>query len=227
VIEDLALYFGTTGKAVLDPLLVLFNSFILFLPGLIAAIVIVIVGYLVAALVGYLIKRLLDKVKLDAWMKKHHLDDSIGHLSLSYLLSKLIKWYIVIAFLIPAIAMLQMGTLSSLLRNFVMWLPHVISAVLIFIFGLILADFAEHRITEAKGKFAKTLGAFVKVIVVVFVTLVALQELGIYLRIAENTLMVLITGITLAVSIAVGIGLGYGLKKNGDQLVKKMQKKWL
>ncbi len=226
MLGELGMYVGGTGEAVLNPLLVLLNSFILFLPGLVAGIVVVIAGYIVASVLGWLLHKALDKVRLDAWMKKHKLHSSIGGLSISCTLSKILKWYIIIAFLIPAVAMLQLGSLSVLLRNFVMWLPHVISAVLIFLFGLIFADFAYQRITAAKGKFANLLGSAVKVVVVIFVAVIALQEIGIYIGMAEKTFLILITGFTIAVAIAVGIGLGYGLRKHGDKIVAKCLKKF-
>src|SRR3989338_1467940 len=140
-LNQISMYAGSTGQAVLNPLLVLFNSIVLFLPGLIAAIVVIIVGYIVASVIAGGVKRGLDKVQLDDWMEKHHLHDAVGSLKISYLLSKLLKWYIMIAFLIPAVALLRMGALSVLLRALIMWLPNVLSAILFFVGGLILADF--------------------------------------------------------------------------------------
>lgn len=227
MVFDFVSYAAGTGKSVLDPLIVLWNSFVLFLPGLIAAIVITIIGYIVAHVVYVVINKLLMKCKLDMWMKKHDLQKSLGKLQLSHLLAVVLKWYIFVIFLVEAVRFLEMGTLSLLLQGFVQWLPHLISAVLIILFGVVFADFVADRVLATKTKWANFVASLSKVVIIIFVVVVALQEMGVFFGIAETTFLIVVTGIVLAFALALGIGFGLGLKKEAEAITKKIRKKYL
>lgn len=224
---DLVSYAAGTGKSVLDPLVVLWNSFVLFLPGLVAAIVIALIGYLVSHIIYVVINKLLLKVGLDKWMVKHNLQKSLGKLHLSHLLAVVLKWYIFVIFLVEAVRFLEMGALSMLLQEFVQWLPHLISAVLIILFGVVFADFVADRVLATKTKWANSVASLAKIVIIVFIVVVALQEMKVMIGIAETTFLIVVTGIVLAVALALGIGFGLGLKGEAAGMVKKFRKRYL
>ena len=56
---------STTGSLILNPLISLWNGFVGVLPGIIAAIIVLIIGYFVALGVGHAVKVLLEKAGLD------------------------------------------------------------------------------------------------------------------------------------------------------------------
>jgi hypothetical protein len=227
MVEALVNYATETGVSVFKPLVYLWNSIVLFIPGLIAALVILLVGWCIAWIVGYVLHNLLLRCKLDVWMKKHNLHRSIGEASISSLIATLLKWFVFIAFLVPAVDYLNLGSLTLLLSDFVRWLPHLIVATVLVIFGLIVGDFAQAKVQHSKAKGLKTLSGVVRLVIIIFAGVVALQELGVYIRIAESTFLVLLTGLVFAMSLALGIGFGLGLKGEASSLVKEWRKKYL
>ncbi len=212
-------------QQLLTPVTILGQSIIYFVIGLIYAAVIIVLGYAVSWGIHWVVKKALDHAKIDKWLQKNNLDKSIGYSSVSELGASLVKWYIFLIFLVPAVAYLQLGDLSSLLLEVVRWMPHVIVAIAIVMFGLVLADFVADKMSRAKGAAIKHLNNVTRILIIVFVAVIALQEVGIYLRLAESTYLIILTGVVLALSLAIGIGFGLGAKEEAAQIVKQWKKK--
>ena len=212
-------------QELVDPVAFIGNSLLVFIRELILAALIIALGYAVSWALHWGVKKALDKAKVDKWLQKNRLDKSIGYASVSELGASLVKWYVFLIFLILATSHLALGQLTNLLLDLVRWLPHVIVAVAIVLFGLILADFISDRMSRAKGPAIKHLSSITKILVIVFIAVVALQEIGIYLRLAESTFLIVLTGATLAIALAVGIGFGLGFKDEAAQIVKQLRKK--
>ncbi|MFH1606597.1 MAG: hypothetical protein ABIC91_04595 [Nanoarchaeota archaeon] len=216
-------YLETTGLSMIDALGNLWYQFIELLPGVIGAIILMIIGYFIGAFFEAVIKGALIKAGLDHWVEKHERHKPLGHLQVSSVIGEAVKWYIFVIFLSPAAAMVRLGTISSFIHSVAVWLPNLIAGVLIFLFGLILADFAEERILRAKFKWVKFWGGLARVLILLFVLDVALTQIGIRIHIAEATYLIVLTGIVLAIALAVGIGFGLGLKDEAKGLLKKIK----
>lgn len=217
-----------TGVAFVDPLIEVWNGFVRVLPGIIAAIIILIIGYFIALLLGYVVKKMLVKAGLDSWMRKARLDDSIGHLNLSSLAATITKWYVFIVFLIPASAAITIradNTLGTLLSKLAMWLPKLIIALILVLFGLIAADYIYDRMMRARMKGIGLASAIVKWIILIFIALIALKQIGVNISLAESTILIIITAIALAFALAIGIGFGFGFKEEAKNIIKDIKKK--
>jgi hypothetical protein len=213
-------------QELLNPVQTIGYSLLNFVIGLLFAGVIIALGYVVAWAVHWAVKSALDRANVDKWLRKNNLDKSIGFSSVSSLGASLVKWYIFLVFLIPAMSYITLGELTGLMLGIVNWLPRVIVGIAIMMFGLILADFVSDRMGRAKGPAVKHLSNLVRILIIVFVGVIALQELGIYLRLAESTFLIVLTGVTLGLSLAFGIGFGLGFKEEASHLVKKWRKSW-
>lgn len=216
-------YLEATGLSLMDVLGSLWFQFIQLLPGLIGAIILLLIGYFLGALFEGIIKGALLKAGLDQWVEKHERHHAIGKLSVSGILGASAKWYTVVLFLTPAAALISLGSMSQLLYDLARWLPSVIAGVLIFYFGLILADMAETAIEAHKFKWRHFWGAFVRVLIILFVLDIALKEIGINIVIAESTYLIVLTGLVLAVAIAIGIGFGSALKPEASKIINKFK----
>lgn len=214
-----------TGQALLNPLVELWNGFVNVLPGILAAIIILIVGYFVALGLSYVIKKVLIKGGLDSWMRKSHLDDSIGHINLSSLAAIITKWYVFIIFLIPAANAIRSIQLGDLLSKLAIWLPNLIVALIIMIFGLVSSDFIYDKMMKARMKGIGLVSAIVKWVILIFIALIALRQIGINISIAENVVLIVIGAVAIALALAIGIGFGYGFKDEAKNIIKGIKKK--
>ena len=137
---------STTGGLILNPLIELWNGFVTIIPGVVAAIILLIIGYFIAMGLGHLVRVIFEKAGLDAALQKAKFSKSVGAFHLSKILGEVSKWYIFLIFLAEAVNLLELGTLSALLQQFVLWLPNLIVAGLVIIFGVALAHFVSMKI---------------------------------------------------------------------------------
>ncbi|MCD4666246.1 hypothetical protein K8R47_00355 [archaeon] len=213
-----------TGNLILNPIIELWNSFVKILPGIVAAIIVLIIGYFIALGVGHLVKVLLEKIGIERWMKKAKMTKTVGHLKLSSVFGEIIKWYIFLIFIQAAVDLLSLGALSGLLSTFVLWLPNVIVAAIIIIFGVTIAHLVAIKIeehTEVKG--VRFLSRILKIVLIFIVIVMALQQIGIDASILENTFLLLIGAFAIGIAIALGIGLGSGLKSESKEIIGEIR----
>lgn len=210
-----------TGLSLMDVLQHLWSEFVMLLPGLIGAIILLLIGYFLGILFEGIIKAALLKAGLDDWVEKHERHHAVGQLSVSHIIGAAAKWYIFVLFLSPAAALISLGALSNWLYSLAIWLPHLIAGVLIFYFGLILAHVAETAIEKHKFKWAHFWGGLARILIILFVLSISLNEVGLNIAIAESTYLIILSGIVIALAIAIGIGFGSALKDEAKKIIKR------
>ncbi len=219
-------YFESTGQALLSPLTELWTRIIDVVPGVIAAVIVLVVGYIISAAFGLLFHRFLDAAKVDAHLKKAGLAHSIGFLNISNLGGALLKWYIFALFIVQAAGFLRLGILSEQLSNLAEWLPSLFAAVIIMLAGLVISDFFADRMLHAKRRGVRVLSSVVRWFAIIFVALIALEKIGINVSLATNTVLLLIGGAAVGIAVAIGIGFGYAMREEAKVIVKHLKKNW-
>ncbi len=219
-------YLTSTGQALLSPLTELWNRIVDIVPGILAAVIVLIIGYIIAAAFGLLFHRFLDAVRVDTHLKKAGLSHSIGFLNISHLGGSLLKWYIFALFIVQAAGFLRLGILSEQLSRLAEWLPSLFAALIIMLAGLVVSDFFADRMLHAKRRGVRVLSSLVRWFTIIFVALIALEKIGINVSFATNTVLLLIGGAALGISVAVGIGFGYAMKDEAKIMIKHLKKNW-
>ena len=219
-------YLESTGQALLNPLTQLWNRLVEVIPGVLAAGVVIVVGYIIAAAFGLIFHRFLEAAKVDAHLKKAGLSHSIGFLNIANLGGALLKWYIFALFLVQAAGFLRLGILSEQLSNLAGWLPNLFAAVIIMLAGLILSDMVADRMLHAKRKGVRVFSSIVRWFAIIFVALIAVEKIGIDVSFATNTVLLLIAGAALGIAIAFGIGFGFAMKDEAKGMLKHLKRNW-
>ena len=212
---------SATGVLILNPLVQLWNGFIGVLPGIVAALIILIIGYFVAMGIGWGITKLLEKTGIEKYMSKSKLSGAVGHTRITSILGEVVKWYVFLIFLQAGVDLLSLGTLSLYLDRFVMWLPNVIVAALVIIFGLAVSHIISMKIeehTELNG--VEFISKLVKVVLMTLIIIMALQQIGVNVRLLENLVLLLVGALAIGIAIALGVGLGGALKDDGKNIIK-------
>lgn len=216
---------GETTVAILNPLQAIWLKLVEVLPGLIAAVLVLIVGSIVAVILGHALRVLLEKTKLDRFLRKTQLTKAVGHTDVPALLGELLKWYIIIIFLQAAASLVNLGTLSTLLNSLVMWLPQLLIAVIVMLIGLAAAHYVQLKVVaHTKLKGMRISGIVLKWVIIVIAALIALKQVGVEVGILENTFQLVVGALAVGVALALGIGLGLGLKKEAEGFLKEMKK---
>jgi hypothetical protein len=121
---------------------------IFYLPKIIAAAIILIIGWLIGRAAGKLVAALLDRMGVDDAVEKTFLGSMISRskMTVKGVFDALVRWFIYIIFIMAAINVLDIPVFTQLLSEFVLYLPQFISGVLILVIGLILVNFVMNWI---------------------------------------------------------------------------------
>ncbi len=136
-----------------DALMQMLYSVIAYLPGLIAAIVILVIGWVIGRLLGKVISGILDKIGVDDALLKTSVGQAIEQSGTHVvtLFDLIVRWFIYLIAIVAAANILQLEFLTSLLQSIVVYLPHVALFLIILIVGFIMVDFFSD-VLEGWGK---------------------------------------------------------------------------
>jgi len=209
-----------------NPLQQLWDSLVQFVPGLAGAILVLIVGYLIASVVGSAVQRVLDKTKAEKWvMKKTHLRKLMGNFRMNHFLGLIIKWWVFVLFFAPAASLVKLTTLSGFLVSLGAWIPNLIAAIVMVFLGLVAADYVSIKIRSTKGKGAEFFASLAKVGILIYVILIALEQVGLMVALATNSFLIVLTGVVFALSLAFGLAFGLGMQKEANKWYNQLKRR--
>jgi hypothetical protein len=200
-----------------------------FIPNLIGAIIIFIIGLIVASGLGTLIEKIFDAIKLDSALSKLGLTPFFERANLrlrgSFFLGRLVYWFLVIAFLLAVSDILGLFALSGFLREVLFYIPNVVVAVLILLAAVVVANLLRKlvmaSVMSAKLHAAHFLGTLTWWTVVIFGFLTALVQLNI----AASIINSLVTGFIAMLALAGGLAFGLGGKEYASHLIGKLRER--
>jgi small-conductance mechanosensitive channel len=190
------------------------GSIFTWLPNLLGALVLLLVGWLVARLVQFVVGGLLRRLRLDAltervgisrMLSNAGLDPSIGNL-----LARLTYWLILFIFVLAAAESVGLIGISEMLNRLVGYLPNVLAAALILLLGSLIAqvvgDALRGMANQAGVAAGPALGQIVRYTLLVFTIILALGQLGIQTDLLTIAASALVIATTLALALAFGFG---------------------
>ncbi|MDO8643319.1 MAG: hypothetical protein Q7R76_07155 [Candidatus Woesearchaeota archaeon] len=213
-------FVGNVGTA----LKTLLNNSILALPGIVAAVIILVLGYIIAALIGWVVTEFLDRIRLDRRVQSVCKSEVIRNAELSDFVGTIVKWYIFLLFLGQAVELVDLGVLTGFLTLVVGWLPNLIVAVILIILALILGDYVAAKIIQTKIKGAKPVSQLLYFSILTLVGVISLKQIGIDVSILENIILAVVGALAIGIGLALGISLGLGLKDDAKKFLKDINK---
>lgn len=199
-----------------------------FVPLLVVAIIIIILGWVVGAALSKVIEQIVRAIKLDKALAAAGLDalsSKAGfRLNSGRFLGELIKWFTIVVFLVAAFEILGLSQVNQFLQGVVIgYIPQVIAAILILLIAVVLADVLQKTvIASAKAanlSAANFLGSITKWAIIVFAILAALFQLGI----GATFIQTLFTGFIVALSLAFGLAFGLGGRGAAAEYLEKIR----
>src|SRR3989344_7922168 len=199
-----------------------------FVPNLVVAIVVVLIGWGIGALFGRLFYQIVKALKVDEALRRAGVEDFLnrGGLSLNTgsFLGGLVRWFVILVFLIGAFEILRLSQVTAFLRDILDYLPQVIVAVLILIAAGMVADLMKRIVLSsamtAEISSAGFLATVTKWVIWVFAILVAMSQLGI----ASGFVQTIFTGLVVALSLGLGLSFGLGGQEAASRLIEKVSK---
>ncbi|MBE5933705.1 MAG: hypothetical protein E7263_09845 [Lachnospiraceae bacterium] len=174
------------------------------LPKVLGAIAVIALGLFIAKLVGRILYNLLASVGTDNLVEKIT-GNSEKKVYLSWILSEVVRYVIIVIFIVQGINMLELAILTSIGATIIAYLPAVVSAILIFGVGVFAAKLASEAIVKKNAE-AKAVALAAKVAIYVVTAFICLSQLGIAGAMVETTFILIVAAVCVASAIAFGIG---------------------
>jgi hypothetical protein len=193
---------------------VMLSQIIAFMPKLMAATMIIIVGCGVAWMARLLTKKILKASQFDRIAEKSGLEAFIRQgdvdLTLTGIISQVVYWLILLLFVITGADALGLQAMATMLQKLASYLPSIILAILVMIFGTLIARFANRLVFSwlysIKYERALSVSTSVEYLIQLFALFVALEQLGFATQLLTALFVIIFGAIFLALAIAFGLG---------------------
>ena len=199
-----------------------------YVPNLLGAILVLIVGLIVASGLGALVERLIGMLKLDALLSRLgvsvYFERAGLRLDSSKFVGRVVYWFLVIAFLMASSDILNLNAFSGFLSDVLLYVPNIVVAVLVMLASVVVGNFLRKIVRSAvfgaKLHGGNFLGSLTWWSVVIFGLFTALLQLGIAIQLLQTV----ITGLIAMAALAGGIAFGLGGKEQAAQILEKLRK---
>lgn len=185
-----------------------------FIPNLFVALILGLLGFVVAKLLDTLMSKLLAKLGLDRLMAGTGLNKMLARVGIqvpvSTLIGKIIYWFVLLIFLVSAAESLGLQRVSATLDVLALYLPKVFGAALVLLAGVLLAQLVSSLVrgaAEGVGlEYAAGLGRIAQGLVIIISISVAIGQLEVKTDLLNNVIAIVLISVGLAVALALGLG---------------------
>ncbi|QQG42953.1 MAG: hypothetical protein HYW15_01955 [Candidatus Giovannonibacteria bacterium] len=206
----------------------LWGGVVAFVPKLVVAIIVFIIGWVIAVALGKIVEQIARAIKVDTALKSVGADEVVSRagmrLDSGAFLGGLVRWFVILVFVLAAVDVLGLSQVTEFLRSVVLaYIPQVIVAALILVAAALLAEtvsnVVEGSARAAHLPSARLLGGVAKWAIWIFAILAALYQLGI----AGPFVQTLFTAVVAMLALAGGLAFGLGGKEAAARYIDKLR----
>jgi hypothetical protein len=212
------------GDAVFLSLSNALNAFLNAVPLVIGALLIIIIGWIIAGILARIVTEVLRRFGADRLFAEHSgrvYGDRTRDIKPSVVGGELVKWLVRLVFLVAAANVLGLTQVSELLNDVLLWIPNLIVAAIILLVAPLLGRFVRGAIEVGAGEMGFTnapiLGRIAEIAIVAFAVIIAINQIGI----AANLVNTLFIGVVAALALAFGLAFGLGGRDVAGQLTQR------
>lgn len=221
-------YVSSWGDILLASFENLWVSFVEFIPRFLGAVVVFVIGWMIAVALANVVRRLIEFLQVDVLVERLNIhkvfERADVELSIARLVGWLVKWFLIIAFLIAAADILAWDQVTSFLKDVAGFIPRVFVAVVILVAGMVAADFVYQVVSKAVKSTGMLQPNFVagvaKWAILIFSVIVALDQLDI----GRALLNTLVQGLVATIAIGAGLAFGLGGKEHASKFLDRIRK---
>lgn len=210
---DVTTTLDSSKNALVDTFTQAYDQIIVLAPKVLATVVVLVVGYVVARLVERAITKLSEKIGLQAAAQRSGLAQSMQHMGIGRgmpaIVGTIVFWLLMCVFLMAAFNILGLEQLSAAMNRLVDYIPNVLVATVLVIVGLLVASFLRGVVATSADRvgltYAEHLADGCYYVLALLTFIAAFNQLGIQFALLNNLLLIAFAGL------ALGFGLSFGL----------------
>jgi hypothetical protein len=212
----------TWGDAVMLSVTEALQNFLGFLPALIGALLILILGWIISGLLAGLVERGLKAIGFERAAQSTGISGFIQRSGSSWtasaIVAEIVKWFIRLLAIQAAASVLGLTQISQIVNAIMLWLPNLVVAIVIVVIGTLIAKFVSGLVRGSTSQMGFTnpglLASVAYYAIVVFAVMAAVDQLGI----AETVVDTLFIGLVAMVVLAAGLAFGLGGQQTAAQI---------
>lgn len=196
-----------------------------FVPKFAAGAVILVVGIIVASIFKQLLNEVFKTLKVEALLHKYGVPEMKEEFSWSNILSEIVRWFVIVVFLIPTADVWGLPQIITVLNQFLLYVPNVFVAAIIALVGFAFARIVHDVVLASSHGVSKDaargIASVARWAIAVFVILAVLNQLGV----ASDLVRILFTGFVAMLAISGGIAFGLGGQGAAKDVIDEVKKK--
>ncbi|MEX2007789.1 MAG: hypothetical protein WD992_03375 [Candidatus Levyibacteriota bacterium] len=196
-----------------------------FIPRFVGGLLVLLIGILIASILKQAVLELLKALRVEAFLSKYGVPAAREELSWSNILAEIVRWFVIIVFLIPTVDVWGLSRVVTILNEFLLYLPNVMVAAIIalvgFVFARITSDVILASAKSVTPDTAKAVASIVRIAIQVFVVLAVLSQLGV----ATDLIRILFTGLVAMMALGGGIAFGLGGQGQAKDVLEALRKR--
>ena len=198
-----------------------------FVPNVLAAIIIFVLGWVAASVIEKLVEQLFKVLMVDKALRSAGMEDALQkggvRLDSGMFFGALVKWFIVVIFLMASLDVVRLNTVNDFLRQVAAYLLQVIVAALILLVAAVVANVTD-KVVSSSAKTAGIssagfLGGVSRWAIWIFAIVTALTQLGV----AGQLMLTLLQGLVYMLAIAGGVAFGLGGKDAAARYIERLR----
>jgi hypothetical protein len=180
-----------------------------FMHNLLGFIILIFLGLTIGGIASKFVRDISMDFGWEDKLVKYGLADALGDISITSMLTGIVKFYIVVLFVAEGIGRFEnLVVLSKLMNDIIAYTPQAILGSIIMLVALLIADYAGDRVKHHKLNLEASVSLGIKAVIIFFGAVIALPHFGVEnVSILEDSFKILMVGIALAIAIAGGLGL--------------------
>lgn len=191
-----------------------FREFALYAPKILGALIIIILGFIIASVLRSITRTVLRWVGFAKIADKTELDLLLTKMSItrspSSMVASIVYWVVVLIFLMAAFDTLGLTAVTATLRDLLAYIPNVVAAAITLVIALLLGRFVRKFIIVGLEQFGIKFGNIAATVaqgfIILFGAVIAATQLGLDVTIITANISIVIAGIMLAFALAFGLG---------------------
>lgn len=217
---------------VADPVKAMLIKVWSYVPTIFGAIIILVVGWIIAKFIEAIVVRALKAARLDAVSDKAGVANMLAQGDIKWTLSELIGviiyWVVMLSVLAAVLNILNLTVAGDLLSRMVAYIPNIIVAIFVLVLGSFLASFIAGivRTTASNAGLgnAKLLAKITQSVLIIFAVIIAIEQLNIATAFIAFAVNIILASIGLGAAIAFGLGCKDIAAKAMSDLINKVKK---
>lgn len=215
-----------SGDAISASIAAAFLALFSFLPALIGALVILVIGWMLSGIIARLIETVFDRMGFERAAERSGVSGFIarsgaGNVRATHVLAEIVKWFVRLIFLEAAANAVRLTAVTTTIHSIVLFLPNVVVAILVLMVGAMLAQLVSRMVRASASESGlgnpDLLAGIARYAVLGFAVIVAIHQVGIATTLVDSFFMALV----FAVALAFGLAFGLGGRDTAQQIVQR------